>query len=110
MAILVILVSAPSEEVAQQIGKTLVERKLAACVSILPKIHSIYSWKGALEQEEEALLLIKTTDERYDALELTVSELHPYETPEILALQSTKGLEQYCRWVEEQTAPTEETS
>lgn len=107
MAILVILVSAPEIEVARQIGSSLVQDKLAACVSILPQMHSIYSWQGKIEQATECLLLIKTTVARYEELEAAVKELHPYETPEILALESARGLEQYCQWVE-QVATSEE--
>ncbi len=90
----------PDEAVAGQIAETLVERQLAACVNIIPKIRSIYRWKGNIERDWEVLLLIKTTEGRFQALRDTLVELHPYELPEIVAVSVETGLPDYLRWID----------
>jgi len=80
----------------------LVERQLAACVNILPSVESIYRWKGELNRDGEALALIKTTTGGYPALEAALVELHPYEVPEVIALEVTAGSAGYLGWVGEE--------
>ena len=96
-------VTAPSVEEADRIGAALVEERLAACVNIVPGLHSVYRWQGAVEHAGEVPLLIKTTAARYDALQAAIRELHPYEVPEIIALPITHGLPAYLNWVAEET-------
>lgn len=83
----------------QQLARTLVEQKLAACVNILHNISSVYTWKDTLCEENEILLIIKTTEKAYPTLESWIREHHPYEVPEILALPVVAGFEPYVRWI-----------
>lgn len=87
---------------AIQIAEALVNARLAACVNILPSVHSIYRWQGKLETAEEVLLLIKTTGEHFPSLEDRIRELHTYDTPEIVAVPITAGSEKYLSWLREQ--------
>ena len=83
---LVVLTTVGSDEQARSIAEALVERRLAACVNILPAVRSVYRWKGKLWDDEELLLIIKTTTERFAALREAIGSLHSYELPEVLAL------------------------
>jgi periplasmic divalent cation tolerance protein len=96
----VVLVTAPSQGEAEEIAQTLVEAKLAACVSLLP-IKSVYTWKGELYKEEEWQLLIKTDLAKFDNLAAKVKELHSYEVPEIIALPLVTGYAPYLAWISE---------
>lgn len=98
--LLLILTTAPDQETARLLAKSLVEQRLAACVNILPQATSVYQWKGKLELSDESLLLIKSTRQNYTALEAALRELHPYELPEILAVPVEQGLQGYLDWVE----------
>ena len=89
----------PDVQTAKTIGRSLVEEQLAACVNVLPKIESIYRWKGKVEEAEEVLCLIKTTIGKYQALESRIKALHPYEVPEIVAINLATGLPDYLNWV-----------
>jgi periplasmic divalent cation tolerance protein len=90
---------------AERIARTLVEEHLAACVQVLPGMLSIYSWRGEVQLETEVLLLAKTTRERLDALKARLDELHPYEMPELLALEAVDGLVPYLGWIEQEVQP-----
>jgi periplasmic divalent cation tolerance protein len=98
---LVALTTLPDEEQAVGLAKALVERRLAACVSVVPGVRSLYRFKGVLSDDREYLLLIKTTSERYPALAAAVAALHPYEVPELLALDVAQGSPDYLAWVSE---------
>jgi periplasmic divalent cation tolerance protein len=99
--VMVVLCTFPDIEQARQIGAALVERQVAACVNLLPGVESIYRWEGKVEKAGEVLAFIKTT--RYPELEAAIRELHPYEVPEILALE-TEGLPAYLQWVADSCA------
>lgn len=101
---LVVLCSVPSAEVANDIARALVTESLAACVNIVPAITSVYRWEGKVVQDAELLLVIKTRDERYAALEKRIVELHPYSVPEVIALGIEKGSPRYLEWIAESTA------
>lgn len=103
----VVLVSCPSEAVAVELARALVGERLAACGSILPGIRSIYRWEGAVQDEAELLLLLKTRRDRADALCERVAALHPYQVPEAIALPVVTGLSPYLAWVSDQVDPTE---
>ena len=90
---------------AQKIARTLVEERVAACVNIVPGITSIYRWKGAVEQEGEVLLVIKTIGERVEQLKARLVELHPYELPEVVVLPIAGGHAPYLAWIAEQVRP-----
>lgn len=100
---LLILCTCPDQATAQNIASQLVDQALAACVNILPGLTSVYQWQGKREMTQEHLLLIKTTDAAYPALEQAITELHPYELPEIIAVPITQGLNGYLQWIEQQT-------
>jgi periplasmic divalent cation tolerance protein len=97
---LLVLNTCPDEAVAESIAEVLVSQKLAACVNILPKIRSIYAWKGNIERDNEVLLLIKTRKEQFQALEQTIVQLHPYELPEIIGVSVETGLKDYLNWID----------
>lgn len=100
---LLVMTTLPDQAVAGTIARALVERRLAACVSIQPPCVSVYRWQGTVEQAQEVALLIKTTRERYPALESALRGLHPYEVPEIIALDVTRGWPGYLQWVVSET-------
>ncbi len=100
---IVLLVTAPDEENAAMIGRTLVEERLAACANIVKAVRSIYRWKGEIFDERECLLVIKTASDRFPQLEKRVREMHPYETPEIIALEISEGSGPYLKWIAENT-------
>ncbi len=101
MDVLIVLCTFPNSDTARQIATVLVEAQLAACVNLCPGIRSIYRWQGKVESEEEVLAIIKTTRSAYDALEAKLKELHPYETPEIIALTPEKISPEYAHCVQE---------
>jgi periplasmic divalent cation tolerance protein len=74
---------------------------MAACINILPRMTSIYSWKGKIEEGQEHLLMIKTRAERYAAIEQAIRAQHPYELPEIIATPISHGLPEYLNWIDE---------
>jgi|SRR5690349_10701154 periplasmic divalent cation tolerance protein len=88
---------------ARILARTLVERRLAACVNMLPGVQSVYRWRDAIEEEAEVTLLIKTTAGRYAELEQAIKALHPYELPEIIALPLSAGLPAYLDWIAQET-------
>ena len=98
---LLVLSTTGSESDARKIAQTLVERRLAACVNIVPKIHSVYRWKGKVEQAEEYLLLIKTVKAREEEVRATICELHSNELPECITIQVESGSAEYLKWVED---------
>ena len=100
---LLVITNCPDEAVANAIALALVEAKLAACVNILPRVQSIYRWQGQVESASEIALFIKSTAAAYPALEAQIRALHPYEVPEIIALDIAQGLPAYLNWLAEQT-------
>jgi periplasmic divalent cation tolerance protein len=88
---------------ADRIARTLVTERLAACVNIVPGVTSHYTWKGALETASEHLLVVKTTEQRIDALKARLVQLHPYQVPELVGWPVAAGLEPYQSWVREST-------
>ena len=103
MTILLVLTTLPDPDAAEAMAHSLVDRQLAACVSILPPCRSVYRWKGSVETADEILLLIKTTEARYADLEAAVRAQHPYEVPEIIALPVVQGLPDYLAWLNAET-------
>ncbi len=101
--IAVVMVTVGSGEEAVTIARTLVEEKLVACVNIVPRIRSIYHWKGELCDEEEQLLIMKTRSDLFPRLQNRIRELHSYEVPEIISFPIAEGLPDYLNWVLEST-------
>ena len=102
--VLLVISSLPDHAAAQQLARTLIERRLAACVSVLAPCNSVYRWRGAVEEAAEVPVLIKTTASRYAELESALRALHPYELPEIIAVSVLCGLPAYLDWVAGETA------
>jgi len=98
---LLVLTTAGSEEEARKIAYTLVERRLAACVNIVPRIHSVYRWQGEVESGEEFLLIVKTTRDREEAVRSAIQGLHSYELPEYIVVAIESGSQEYLQWISE---------
>jgi len=98
-----ILVTAPSADVAHQLAHGLVTARLAACVTVLPHVMSTYHWEGALEQVTEVLMLIKTRHSRYAGVEHYLRAHHPYDTPEIVEMPAGRVTQRYWQWVMQET-------
>lgn len=107
MTALLCLCTCPDTATGERIARTLVEDRLAACVNLLPGVVSIYRWQGRLQRDAEVLLLIKTTRDRYPALQARLPLLHPYELPELLAVEAADGLPAYLHWLAAATRPVE---
>ena len=95
----IVLTTAGSEEEARKIARHLVEKRLAACVNIIPQIESIYRWQGKVESAREWLLLVKTTQESFPAVRDAIRELHSYELPECVVLNIDDGSSDYLQWL-----------
>ena len=102
---LICFCTCPDADSAERIATALVDERLAACVNVLPGVTSIYRWQGAVERAGETLLLAKTTRERLAALGERIVALHPYELPEVLAVEATGGLPAYLDWIAANTRP-----
>jgi len=97
----VVLSTAGSQEEANKIATALVERRLAACVNIIPRIQSVYRWEGKVESAEEFLLVIKTVKARQEEVQSAIRKLHSYELPEFIAISIESGTADYLAWIEE---------
>lgn len=100
---LLVLTNLPDHASATAFATALVEERLAACVNILAPCTSVYRWQGKIESASEVPLLIKTTQDRYAALEAAVRARHPYELPELIALPISDGLPAYLNWLAAET-------
>jgi periplasmic divalent cation tolerance protein len=98
-AIAVVLVTAPDADVAERIVRTLVDEELAACGNIVPGVVSVYRWGGAVQREDEVLIVLKTTRARAPDIVARVPALHPYDVPEVLVVPVSDGFAPYMRWV-----------
>ncbi|MBA3748144.1 MAG: divalent-cation tolerance protein CutA [Solirubrobacterales bacterium] len=107
MDAVVCLVTTPPDQ-ARPIADALVERELVACVNIVARVQSVYRWQGAVEHDDEALLVIKTTRAALPALEAALGELHPYETFELVALDVAGGSADYLAWIDGSVALPDE--
>lgn len=101
----VILSTAPDLDTARGIARALVERRLAACVNLVPAIESIYRWEGKVETGAEVLMILKTEARLQAEALAALTELHPYRVPEGIALTVTGGLEKYLAWISESVRP-----
>ena len=101
---IVVLSTCASAEEAQRVARGLVEKRLAACVNIIPGVRSVYRWKDAIEDEEEVLLLIKTSRALLEELREEIERLHSYEVPEVIALSVVDGSERYLAWMNRELA------
>lgn len=100
---LVVYCTCPDQATAERIAETVVGERLAACVNLIPGLLSIYRWEGQIQRDSELLLMIKTRDAIYHLLEARIRELHPYQTPEIIALPIQSGAAAYLDWLADNT-------
>ena len=98
---LIVLTTTPNEEEAESLARKIVKARLAACVQVLPRMKSFYFWEGAIQADDEHLLLIKTLSEKFDELKDFILENHSYTVPEIVALRAEKVSESYFKWLKE---------
>jgi len=101
---LLVLTNLPDRAAAEKLADALVGERVAACVNILAPCRSVYRWQGAVQHDEEHPVLIKTTEERYAALEGAIRAHHPYELPEVIAVPIAHGLPAYLEWIAAETA------
>ncbi|MCY7355543.1 MAG: divalent-cation tolerance protein CutA [Lysobacter sp.] len=100
---LVCYCTCPDSGSATHIAEALVEERLAACVNLVPGLHSVYRGQGGIERDDEVLLMIKTTTARMDALQQRILALHPYELPEVIAVEAVGGSPAYLDWIHQQS-------
>jgi periplasmic divalent cation tolerance protein len=103
---LLVLTTTGSETEARKIAEMLVERRLAACVNIIPRIHSVYRWQGEVEHAEEFLLVAKTVKKKEEELHAAIHELHSYELPECISIPIQGGSAAYLQWITESLVKT----
>lgn len=104
----VVLMTAPNQESGEFLARELVSERLAACGNVIPGIVSVYWWEGEIEEDDEVLVVLKTAQERVEALVERARALHPYDVPEVLALPVTAGNREYGGWVVRESAPRAE--
>lgn len=100
---IIVLCTTNSKDSAKQIAKTLVSGRFAACVNLVDKIDSIYSWKGEIVEDSEVLMIIKTQKALFEKLKNKIEEIHSYETPEIISFDISEGSKPYLDWISENT-------
>ena len=103
----IVLTTAASEEEARKIARALVDRRLAACVNIVPQITSVYRWQGNVEEAREWLLIVKTTAAAFGQVRHTIADLHSYDLPECVCLTIEDGLPNYLEWIAESVSVEE---
>jgi periplasmic divalent cation tolerance protein len=102
--VVVVMVTMSNQKEAARIAEHVIKARLAACASTIHTVHSTYWWEGKVMNDQESLVLIKTTSDKYDLLQETIQKLHSYKVPEILAIPVTKGFPQYLEWVNRETS------
>lgn len=100
----VVLTTVANDEEAVKLVRTLLDRRLIACGTLLPGARSLYRWQGKVADEKETVILLKTRSARVDALQEAFQELHPYKVPELLVLSVDTGLGKYIDWINEETS------
>lgn len=98
---LIVLCTVPDQQTGRTMARGIVAKKLAACCNIVPRIQSVYYWEGAVHEDYETLLIIKTNHSSYAGLEKWIIDKHPYETPEIIACKIDEGSKNYLEWITE---------
>jgi periplasmic divalent cation tolerance protein len=97
----IIYITTSGSQEARKIARTLLEEKLVACANIIPRIESLYWWQGEIEEDEESLLLVKTSSKQVDTVIERVKEIHSYDIPCVVEIRIDKGSEDYLHWLEE---------
>ena len=102
--ILIVFVTAANPEEAAKISESAVKSRLAACATTFPMVHSVYWWEGKVVNDQESVVMLKTTAEKFEGLQETIRSMHSYKNPEIIGVPVTHGLPQYLEWVVAETA------
>jgi len=97
--VIVVMTTLPDFKYAETLAGNLVREDLAACVQLLPQMTSVYEWEGAIQQDTEVLLLIKTISSKFPAVEKTIKENHPYTVPEVVAIPASDVSDDYLKWM-----------
>ena len=100
---LLVMTALPDRDAAQSMARILIEKRLAACVTVSAGGRSVYRWQGAIEEADEVVVTAKTAESRYRELEAAIRAAHPYDLPEIVAVPVQCGADDYLRWVREET-------
>jgi len=100
---MLVLTTLPNSDAAADLAKKVVSEKLAACANVMPAVRSIYRWQGAIQDENEVLVLLKTRQARFDKLKARILELHPYDVPEVIAIPVEQGHGAYLDWIANET-------
>ena len=100
---LLVMATVPSSDVGRELAKALLNERLCACANLIPSIHSVYWWKGSIEETPETMLFMKTTRDKSSELCRRIVELHPYEVPEALVVEVSSGHPDYLQWVVKET-------
>ena len=100
---MLVLTTLPNSDAAADLAKKVVGEKLAACANVMPAVRSIYRWQGALQDENEVLVLLKTRQARFEKLKARILELHPYDVPEVIAIPVEQGHGAYLDWIANET-------
>lgn len=103
MSVCVVFCTVPKETLARKLAAELVDKKLAACVKVIPKVTATYRWEGKVVEDTECQMIIKTLTDRVEEAFAVVDELHPYEVPEWLVIPDVQGSDAYISWIREQT-------
>ena len=102
--ILIVMVTAANQVEAERIAEQVVRSRQAACATTIPTVHSTYWWEGNLMNDQESIILMKTTADKFQALQETIQKIHSYKVPEIIAIPVSKGSPQYLEWVQRETS------
>ena len=101
--VVIVMVTTASQDEAVKIAEEVVRSRLAACASMIPAVRSTYWWEGKMINDQESLLLIKTTSDKFNSLEETIRKIHSYKVPEIIAIPVSTGFPPYLEWVLQET-------
>ena len=101
---LLVITTVGNEDDARKVAKSLVERRLVACVNVSEPVRSFYHWKGNLEDDSEHMLFMKTRADLFPDLEIAIGEIHPYDVPELIAVPIERGSTAYLGWIDENVA------
>ncbi|MEW6108021.1 MAG: divalent-cation tolerance protein CutA [Nitrospirota bacterium] len=101
---IVVFITSSNEQEAEKIAKAVIESRLAACVNIIKNVRSIYRWQGRIEDDNEALMIVKTRSDLFEELLNAVKGLHSYSVPEVIAMPIIEGSGDYLKWLEKETA------
>lgn len=102
--VVVVMVTTSNQDEAAKIAEHVVRARLGACASTIPTVCSTYWWEGKIMNDQESLVLIKTTSDKYASLQEAIQKLHSYKVPEIIAIPVTEGFQPYLEWVNRETS------